>query len=238
MKKMFVNLAVLSALCFGAPPVRGDVYLLGIGHRTGSATDREAAALDSLFSGNELYHEKMTANGVDVALSFHYGRDSFANLLAEARRHERGNFRKLSSNSLLIDVPWTKNTVRRYIVFDLGRHPALIAEMTLPKELPPNPSWPDSLPQPPGARPRLVIQYPAQKGIYGSFDRGGERSAALRSMALQLEGQGWKGISGEPWRNERGRGEFFLSPDSRELLWIGVGDRGDGVVYRRKTGAR
>jgi len=222
-------LLLLPALLFA------DVFWrIGGGRGDGGISPSAEAWPGVAASSAPFYREEVAVNGCSGSLAAWSSRASFGELaewlrgrFPEAKIRRTGHVLRLCERSA---GSWET----RWLIVDGGRGACTIFRLTLPRAASSSsPIWPEALDGvlPPGAVPVTVVAARGRGMVYGSFRGAGAGSGAdaLRRIAGRLRSGGWRAVGGETSSAIGGGGELFLKEGSRQLLWVGLDDSGNGV---------
>ena len=227
--------ALFAALLFFPSLLFADVFWRIGGGRGDGGISPSAEAWPGVASASApFFREEVSVNGSSGSLAAWSSRASFGELVEWLRGRFPGAKIRRTGHVLRICEGSAGSWESRWLIVDGGRGACTIFRLTLPRaSASAVPVWPEALDGvlPPGAAPVTVVAAAGRGMIYGSFRGAGAGSGAdaLRRIAGRLRSGGWRAVGGETSSAIGGKGELFLKEGSRQLLWVGMDDFGNGV---------
>ena len=222
-QKKHIVLVVLAASLLVAFPARAEVYELAP-FKKGGGGGGGHGDFDASAGVRKLWTEPVVINGVEGALTVSITKFDFQKCLELLRNMYPEMRCAANSDSALFELPLENGKRRRvYLVGVGGVFPtiefSLVIDSSGNKEF----VWPRELPLIPGSAPESSIQFPQRRSSCGTFTTSSEPGRAKDEYQRLLLSEGW--CAPAPGG---GKGDCYMSKDSKELILVSFDRRGDG----------
>ncbi len=220
MKKILI-LSLL--ICFQA--LRAEVFTLApfSGDGKGDPTD--------FLHPLNLWTEPVIINGISVSLKICALEIGLDISLDQLKKNYPGAKIMRNSNSALIEFKDPDGDRKRIYLVELGGlYPVLQFSMDLPAKMPDTPSWPKDLPLPPDSTPVSTMEFPNRKSSYGNFKTSLPADAALSSMTMQLNAEGWQSFGTHNNPATSSKGDIFINKKPLRIMAVSFAENEKGEV--------
>ncbi|HCE42933.1 MAG TPA: hypothetical protein DET40_05250 [Lentisphaeria bacterium] len=220
MKKLVITLLLV---CF--QPAYAEVFTLA--PFSGSGRGEPEDFLHPL----SLWTEPVIINGVASSLRI-CALETGLDISIDQMRRNYPNAKILKNrNSTLIEFKDPDGYRKRIYLVELGGlYPVLQFSMDLPAKIPEAPSWPKELPLPPDSTPVSTMEFPDRKSTYGFFKTALPADAAMSSVAMQLNAEGWQSFGSHNNPATTSKGDVFIKKNPLRMMAVSLSENGKGEV--------
>jgi len=220
MKKLIIALMVL---CFQS--VHADVFTLA--PFSGAGKGDPSDFLHPL----DLWTEPVIMNGVASSLRI-CALETGLDISVEQIRGNYPDAKILKNgNSALIEFKDLDGGRKRIYLVELGGvYPVLQFSMDLPGKIPETPAWPKELPLPSDSTPLSTMEFPERKSTFGFFRTSLPADAALGSMTMQLNAEGWQTFGSHNNQATPSKGDVFINKNPLRIMTVSFSENGKGEV--------
>ena len=136
-----------------------------------------------------------------------------------------------NSNSALIEFKDPDGDRKRIYLVELGGvYPVLQFSMDLPAKIPEAPAWPKELPLPPDSTPVSTMEFPERKSTYGFFRTSLPVDAAMGSVTMQLNAEGWQSFGSHNNPATPSKGDVFINKKPLRIMTVSFSENEKGEV--------